>query len=240
MKRFWKLIATAILISGMSLNVFAQVPVTITSDIPGTLNQLQTMAQWAQQLQQMKTQIDQQRQLYSSLSGARGLGQLLNDPTLRNALPADWQQVYSAVQQGGYSGLTGAAKAIRDANAIYSCNGKSGADLALCNRDLNKGAQDKANAQAAYDAAGRRLDNIQNLMGQINNTTDAKSIQELQTRMQAEQAMIQNEQTKLMMFKMMAESEEKLINQQKHETDMKNMAKTTRTSSSLTPIEYSR
>ena len=148
--------------------------------------------------------------------------------------------VAAQIQKGGYAGLTGAGKAIRDATAIYSCTGKTGSTLDLCNRDLNITAQNKANAQAAYDAAGKRLDNIQNLMGQIDATTDAKSIQELQTRMQAEQAMIQNEQTKLMMFKMIVESEEKLISQQKRETDMKNLSITDRTANHLTPIQFSR
>jgi type IV secretion system protein VirB5 len=45
--------------------------------------------------------------------------------------------------------------------------------------------------------------------------------------------MIQNEQTKLMMFKMMAESEDKLIAQQKRETDLKNYAIRTRVQSTL-------
>lgn len=211
-------------------SVSAQIPVT---DVAGLAQQIQQVASWGQQLQQMKSQIDQQKQMYASISGGRGLGQLLNDPALKNNLPPDWQQVYASIQSGGYAGLTGSAKAIRDANAIYKCEGQTGQDQQICNRELNKTAQDKANAQAAYDAAGKRLDNIQNLMAQIDQTTDPKSIQELQTRMQAEQAMIQNEQTKLMMFKMMAETEDKLIAQQKRELDLKRALATGRSATSL-------
>ncbi len=237
MKNFLTKSIAAIALCCITFHVAAQIPVT---DVASLSQQIQQVTAWAQQLAQMKTQLEQQRQLYASISGSRGLGQLLNDPALKNLLPADWQQVYNAVQKGGYAGLTGAGKAIRDATAIYSCTGKTGSTLDLCNRDLNITAQNKANAQAAYDAAGKRLDNIQNLMGQIDATTDAKSIQELQTRMQAEQAMIQNEQTKLMMFKMIVESEEKLISQQKRETDMKNLSITDRTANHLTPIQFSR
>ena len=230
MKRIKFIIAgLALALSGIG-GASAQIPVT---DGLSLVQQIQQVASWGQQLQQMKAQIDQQKQMYESISGSRGLGQLLNDPSLRSSLPADWQQVYASIQKGGYAGLTGTAKAIRDANAIYNCQGSARADQQLCNRELNKVAQDKANAMTAYDAAGKRLDNIQSLMTQIDNTTDAKAIGELQTRMQAEQAMIQNEQTKLMMFKMMAESEDKLIAQQKREQDLQDVTRRGRSADSL-------
>lgn len=197
---------------------YAQIPVT---DAASLVQQIQQVAAWGQQIQGMKDQLTQQQQLFSSMNGTRGIGQLLNNPALKNTLPANWQQVYGAIQSGGYAGLTGSAKAIRDANAIYQCQSGSADSIARCNRDLNKTAQDKAFANDAYGAAQLRLDNIQALMGQIDNATDAKQIQDLQVRMQAEQAMIQNEQTKLTMFKMMADAEDKLIAQQKREQDMK-------------------
>lgn len=213
----------------------AQIPVT---DIAGLTQQIQQVASWVQQIQAMKDQLSQQQQLFSSMNGSRGIGQLLNNPSLKNSLPQDWQNVYSSVQSGGYSGLTGSAKAIRDANAVYDCKSGAPGDFARCNRELTKTAQDKAFANDAYNASQIRLDNIQSLMGQIDNATDSKQIQDLQVRMQAENAMIQNEQTKLMMFKMMADSEEKLINQQKHEQDMKNVGRKTRVSNTLVPLQY--
>lgn len=217
------------------LPAHAQIPVT---DIAGLTQQIQQVASWVQQIQAMKDQLSQQQQLFSSMNGSRGMSQLLNNSSLKNTLPQDWQNVYASVQSGGYSGLTGSAKSIRDANAIYDCNSGVAADFARCNRELTKVAQDKAFANDAYNASQRRLDNIQSLMGQIDNATDSKQIQDLQVRMQAENAMIQNEQTKLMMFKMMADSEEKLINQQKHETDMKNVGRKTRVANTLVPLQY--
>lgn len=75
-------------------------------------------------------------------------------------------------------------------------------------------------------------------MGQIDNATDPKQIQDLQVRMQAEQAMIQNEQTKLMMFKMMAESEDRLIAQQKQEVTMERWSRKTSVFDKLQPIDF--
>ena len=70
------LIAATILT--LSSAAFAQIPVTITTSIPDTLNQIQTMAQWAKQYTQMVGQINQMKQQYDALTGNRGLGQIMN------------------------------------------------------------------------------------------------------------------------------------------------------------------
>jgi len=69
----------------------------------------------------------------------------------------------------------------------------------------------------AYDAAKGRLRQIDQLMGKINDTADPKAIAELQGRISAEQAMIQNEQTKLQMYQMVAQAEDRLQRQQQRE-----------------------
>lgn len=220
---------------GMS-SATAQIPVT---DVASLTQQMQQVLSWTQQLQQMKAQIEQQKAAYESMSGSRGLGSLFNDPALKNSLPQDWQKVYTAVQKGGYQGLTSAAKAIRDMNKVAECTDRIASQKALCQRQANKPAQDKAFAQDAYNGAQSRLDNIQGLMGQINATSDPKSIAELQARMQAEQAMIQNEQTKLQMFRMLADSERDLIEQQKRETSMNDINRpSTARDGSLKPLEW--
>lgn len=231
-KHFFAGLASAIV---LAQGAHAQIPVT---DAASLAQQVQQVASWGQQITAMKDQLNQQKQLFESMNGGRGLGQLLNNPALKNALPGDWQKVYASLQKGGYAGLTGSAKAIRDANAIYDCTKLKGSALSLCNAEMNKAAQDKAFGQDAYGAAQLRLDNIQALMGQIDNATDAKTIADLQTRMQAEQAMIQNEQTKLMMFKMMAEADDKLLNQQKREYDLKNQTRQGNAAKNLAPRQF--
>jgi type IV secretion system protein VirB5 len=210
----------------------AGIPVFVDADIPATFNQIETMMQWIEQLKKMKDQLDQQVATYKSLTGSRGLGDLLNNTALKNYLPPEWQNVYTSLQNGGYAGLTGSAKAIRDANMIYNCADKTGPALTLCQRELSKTAQDKALAQGAYTAAKQRIAQIDGLIGQINSTTDPKAIAELQARIAGETAQIQNETTKLQLFQMLAQAEEKLIQQQKYELLMKNA-----TSTDMGPLE---
>lgn len=217
-----RLLFGALLLSSMWVPVHAQIP---TTDIAGLIQAIQQVQALKDQLEAMQQQLSNQRQLYNSLNGSRGIGNLLNNPQLRDSLPPNWQNVYTSVMAGGYSGLTDTAKLIRDTNKIYDCPTSLPEDqLKRCNREMHKTAQDKAFANDAYEASQRRLDNIQGLMGQINNASDQKAILDLQARIQTENAMIQNEQTKLQMFKMMSEAEDRLIAQQKHEQDLQDIS----------------
>lgn len=220
-----KLSIFLILAGGLSLSSasFAQIPVTVTSDIPATVNQVETMAKWAAQYQQMVSQIDQAKQQYQSLTGSRGLGNIMNNPALRDYLPADWQGVYDSVRSGGYSGLSGRGQSVYNANKVFdSCAYITVADQrTACEAHAVKASQDKGFALDAYDAAKSRINQIDQLMSQINATQDPKAIAELQGRIAAEQANIQNEQTKLQLYAMVAAAEDKVQAQRQHELNAK-------------------
>lgn len=207
------LIASAVMASFSFSSAHAQgIPVI---DAAGLAQAVQTVTQLQQQLEQAK-------QLYASMNGARGLGSILNNPQLRNYLPENWQGVYDAVKSGGYNGLTSTAKVVRDANKIYdNCANQMGSTQTICYRQAAQAAQYKDFIGNALEASGKRLAQIEGLMGQINATGDAKAIAELQARIGVEQANIQNETTKMQLFKMMADAEEKLVAQQQRESTSK-------------------
>lgn len=73
----------------------------------------------------------------------------------------------------------------------------------------------------AYDAARERLGQINQLMSRIQTIQDPKNIAELQGRIAAEQAMTANEQTRLQMYPMVAEAEDRIQEQRAHEMAMK-------------------
>lgn len=183
-------------------------------------NQAANIAKYIEQIAQLKAQLDQMKQQYESITGSRNLGEILNNPAFQNYLPQQWQDVYAKVQNGGYKGLTGSAALIRDANQLFdTCTAKAGADKTLCERAASKAAQDKAFAIEAFDKAKERWDQIAGLMRQINSTTDPKSIAELQARINAEGAAIQNEQTKMQLFALASQAEDRLIQQQRREAN---------------------
>ena len=199
----------------------AQIPVTVTIDIPGKVNHVETITKWTAQYQQLTQQLTQMQQQYAALTGARNLGEIFNDPKLRDYLPQDWQQVYDQVRSGGYGSLSGRGKAIYDAAKVFdSCAVQTQLDVRkLCEAQAVKASQDKGFALEAFDHAKRRLTQIDGLMRTISGTTDPKAIAELQARIGVEQAAIANEQTKLQLYSMVSAAEEKVQQQQRREVE---------------------
>lgn len=202
--------------------------------------QIQTMAQWKQQYEQMTSQIKQLESQHAALTGSRNLGKIFDNPALKNYLPQDWQSVYDRVRMGGYAGLSGSGKEIYDQNHIFdSCSHIGNKEQRLaCEARAVKPAQDKGFALDAYQSAQSRIQQIDQLMSAINTTQDPKAMAELQGRIAAEQANIQNEQTKLQMYTMVAAAEDRLQEQREREMAMQDAAK--RGGLNIQPIKFPR
>jgi type IV secretion system protein VirB5 len=194
---------------------FAQVPVTVTSNIPGAAWHIEDIAKYSAQLEQMKLQVQQLEQTYASLNGSTGIGRLFQNPALQAVLPADWQGVYSAVSNGAYSGISGSVQSILALERTGISGSTLSAQASIVNREIQKAAADKAMGQAAYTAATQRLTNLQGLTQQIDMSSSPKQVMDLQARIASEQAAIQNEQTKLQLMGMLQRNETALIEQQK-------------------------
>jgi len=208
-------------------------------DIASIFQEIQQLEAMSQQLSQMQNQLTQLKSTYNAATGSRNLGMILNNPTLNNSIPTTWTNNYKGIQQNGAAGLSASGKVIRNSNMIYNCQGKTGTDLTLCNRDLNKTAQDQAFTQDAYQVLQSRMQNIQSLMSQINSTQDPKAIAELQARITAEQASIGVERDKLNMYLASAHAERELIDQQKRETSMKDLTNPDHArDGSLSPVDF--
>ncbi len=160
-------------------------------DASSLAQQIEQVVSWGKQLQAMKQQYDQQLTQYQSMTGQRGFGNALNDPKLRQYLPAEWKNLYDK---------TTANQPLSQAMGL----------------NLNKHIQ-------AYDIATQEQTQIQGLIDQIQNTNDPKSIAELQARIAGEQAKIQNAVVQLQLSNQLAEIQNKLQKQIKHEAFIKNM-----------------
>lgn len=211
----------------LPFTAFAQVPVTDAAlNTQTASNQIETIAKWAQQYKQMESQIMQMKQQYEAITGSRNFGEIMNNPALANYLPAEWRDVYGRIQQGGYKGLSGSAQVVLDANRVFNaCQRKPQGERAVCERQAALSAQNMANASSGFDQAMKRLDQINQLMGQINGTSDAKGIAELQARIAGEQAAIQNEATKLQLYAMAAQAQERLAEQQQREVNAQHLSR---------------
>lgn len=193
---------------GVSGTASAQWAVTNVNDIPNMITkgawQAANIAKYVEQIEQLKMTVEQQKQQYQALTGTRGLGEIFNDPSMSRYVPDQWSDLYNGIRNGNLQGITSAVDA-----EMQDQNSGSLADMSadLRKRQQQSAAVNHALAMKAYDANIERMSNIQNLLGQINSTSDPKAIADLQARMAGEQAMIANEQSKLKLVAMMEAAE---------------------------------
>ncbi len=169
-------------------------------DVASVGQLLQQAATLARQLQQAEAQVQQARALYQSLTGPRGMEQLLSG-SIRNYLPANWQQLTASMQgAGAFSALNADIRAAVSANSVLSAaqlGALSPASRAQLVATRNNVALLQGLAQEALNNSSNRFGAIQQLIQAIPSATDQKGIQDLQARIGVEQGMLQNEQTKL-------------------------------------------
>jgi len=144
------------------------------------------LAQMAQQVQHMKTQIDNQisqitelKSQVKAMTGTRNLGNLLKDQ-VKDVIPSEWEDIYRAANI--------------DTSKITD----------LKNFDPQASLKNLASIQQfserAFEDTKARLGNIDGLMGQIDLTQDLKAATDLQNRIATENAAIMNTQVKLDMM----------------------------------------
>jgi type IV secretion system protein VirB5 len=232
--------AAGLLFSLLSFVAHAQIPTTdvakIAQDAANQIantgliqaNQAANIAKYAEQITELQNQLTQMKQEYGAITGSRNLGNIFNDPKYRDYLPSNWQGVYDSVRNGGYSGITGNAATTYNQNKVYdACQAISVDDQRTnCEARAVRSSQNAAVAEQAFDTAQGRIDQINQLSQQINQTSDPKAISELQARIAIEQAAMQNEQTKLTLYKMAADAQEQIEDQRAKEMHARTWAAT--------------
>lgn len=160
------------------------------------------LASWAAQYAQMIQEYNQLVEEYRSLNGIRGMAGLVNNPQLRRYLPDEYRNILSQ----GY-GDWQALRSIID-NPLGNAN--------LQKKRRDQLAIDEAMVLEGYKQASRRFGDIQVLLDKINDTNipDAKDMQDLQARIQAEQVMMQNESSKLAMLKTLQDIQQRKLAEQ--------------------------
>jgi type IV secretion system protein VirB5 len=135
------------------------------------------IAQAVQQLQQMRAQLDQLKSTYASFNKLTSMGDIaaiLNNPSVRKALPADFEAAQSALLGLG-------ADDFKSSDDIYVSPALD-YYTAEVNKQRHGLAGQKSVGQRMYDAASQRIDGIDTLRRQIGQSEDPKTIADLQAR----------------------------------------------------------
>lgn len=194
---------------------------------------VRAIAQMARELQVLqnqlttaRNQLTQAQQQFQSLTGRRGMEQLLSGVN-RNYLPADWAALEATLRgaEANYSALASEIQAaLRDVTVLTPAQTArmSPEQVDQIEAARRSVALLQATSREALQASSQRFASLQELIDAIPTATDAKAILDLQARIAAEQAMLQNEHTKLMVLNHVAEAERRAQEQRARELAISN------------------
>jgi type IV secretion system protein VirB5 len=179
----------------------------------GAITQLvQQVATLERQLQTAKATLTNAQQQFQAIVGNRGMQNLLST-TNRNYLPSNWSQLSAAVSQtgGAYQALSAGVQSLMVANAVLTP--QQVASLSPAEQSQLKAARQSAallqsTSRQSLDNTSSQFAALQQLINAIPSATDQKGALDLQARIQAEQAMLQNENTKMTVLHQSLEAQE--------------------------------
>lgn len=172
-----------------------------------------------QQLEQLRAQVQQGQTLLGSLNTGSTVNTLaaeLESPALRAVLPDAQALAFAARGDMSALGALGtAAQAIRAADRLYTpaASDPVGSDLEAAG---NRAALGAALGQQVADVSAQRLRGLQTLQANIGQG-DARAALDLQARLEAEQALLVNEQVRLQGLAMAQAAQDRLQDQRDRE-----------------------
>ena len=208
LRKYLIVVSSLILMTGIP-PAHAQFAVVDVRAIGQLIQQIRLMQQ---QLMTAQNQLTQSRESFNAMTGIRGMERLLNSIP-RNYLPPSWAELSNVLRgvSNTYQTLTALLQSVIDNNAVLSSK-----QLELLAADSREQIEARRRSAALLQVISRealtntsnRFQSMQELVDAIPSATDQKAILDLQARIQAEQGMLQNEQTKLQMLYQTAQAEE--------------------------------
>jgi type IV secretion system protein VirB5 len=182
-------------------------------DVAAITQLLQQINYWKQQIGAMSNQLNQLKQTHATLTGSRGMQSLLNlSDQQRNYLPRDWAEMSRVLagQSVQYGQLANATAGLVASQAVLTPQQLGRLDIK--ERENIVAARQAAAGLAvttreAYTQASERFASLSQLIQALGGATDAKAALDLQGRIAAEQAMLENEQAKLTLLAQAAQAD---------------------------------
>jgi type IV secretion system protein VirB5 len=209
LKAYPAVLLLAALALGSTVPAQAQFAVIDVASVTQLVNEVR---QLEQQVATARSQLLQAQSEYAAITGNRGMQNLLSG-TLRNYLPTDWPQL-SQVMSGSsasFPALASSVSSLIGSNAILTASqvaSLSPSQQALLAAARQNPALLAAMSQTALANSSSRFAELQSLISAIGTASDQKASLDLTARVTAEQAMLQNEATKIQILYQVAQSQE--------------------------------
>lgn len=217
-----KLVAAAFMSVTLSSASYAQIPTIDNAAIAkSAADNAEQLLKWVAQLQEMERQYKQMEREFESITGNRGMGQLLDQVT-RLGLPDDFENNYRDLIQSGAAGASPEAHAIYEAIKQAGCTMIEGQSTrTACEAKAYAQPENAAYIEQAINQARDRANDLQQLIAQVDSAPDMKAATDLANRIASEQAILQNEQTMVNLALAQRQSQSALMTQQRAEAARK-------------------
>ncbi len=208
-KPYSMVLAAALVSMGWCPASRAQMAVVDAGAIAQLVSEVGTLQQ---QLQTAQLTLTNAQQQFQAMVGNRGMQNLLSGAN-RNYLPSTWSQLIGAVSQtgGAYQALSVGVQSLMVANAVLTPQqvaALSPAEQSQLQMARQSAALLQSTSRQALDTTSTRFASLQQLINAIPSAADQKGALDLQSRIQSEQAMLQNENTKMAVLYQTLEAQE--------------------------------
>jgi len=183
-------------------------------DAANLANAIQQYTQMVEQLAQLKAQLEQAKQQYESLTGGRGMGNLVRST---GAIPKNWQETLASMKNGELGDIS---REIRQSASLLDEDFFADVDQAIkdsLDQSMAAHTDQQAVNQSFYDTATQRAQKMELLANQVDSASDMKAISDLQARINIEQVQLTNELIKLQSLNMIAQQQRETRAQQQQQ-----------------------
>ncbi|MBJ7407559.1 MAG: P-type DNA transfer protein VirB5 [Bradyrhizobium sp.] len=172
------------------------------------------------QLKVAQEQLNQAKHLYDSFNkrtNANDIGALLNTPQFRKVLPQQFSDIERLVAGHGGGNFADAMNQYLSQNRAYAGNSGNSYYESELDRIARQTGAKHSMGQAVYDTASQRIDALEELRTRISSATDVKETLDLSARLQAEQALLQNDVLRMQGLAMIQQARTDMDGQREHE-----------------------
>ena len=182
----------------------------IVFDPQAYARQFEELQELTKQLDTMKEQLSQAKALYDSmnqLTNVNDIAGLLNSDEFRSYLPAEFSEIEGLIDGSGsgFAGLTDSIDGYLDQNRHYESEANNFYAQELDRIARQTGAKHSI-GEAVYETASQRIDQLEQLRERVSTAGTAKEVMDLSARLQAEQALLQNEVLRMQGLAMMQQA----------------------------------
>lgn len=193
------------------------IPVYDASTFTQMVTQLDQMSKdYQKQLEQLEQAVKQA----NAITGTRNMGSLANGTAqsdLRRYLPNTWEETMNMMSannlgataigtQGIYNNLLSTYKPLSGSHLMKS--DPAGVVSKAFDRRNNTTYAAMAAAEQSYNSSDVRLQTYEDMLGELNNTSDLKSSVDLQTRISVENGLLMNDMLRMSAIQMQQKSAE--------------------------------